>query len=67
MNYETLLDKYRTKQVFIYGKSVIQIVDTKTYVDAGSKKTDFIFHTERNNRGIITVEHEDTTVKDFAF
>ncbi|MCP3873834.1 MAG: hypothetical protein GY699_11835 [Desulfobacteraceae bacterium] len=61
MNYDTLLEKYRTKQVFIYGRSVIHIVDTQTYIDTGIKKTDFIFHTERNNRGIITVENEDTT------
>jgi hypothetical protein len=66
MNYETLLEKYRTKEVFIHGRSVIQIVETQTYFDAEIKKTDFIFHTERNNRGIITVEHENTTAENFA-
>ncbi len=62
MNYETLLERYRTKEVFVYGRSVIQIVDTKTYVDAGIKKTDFIYHTERNNRGVITVAFEDPVI-----
>lgn len=66
MNYETLLKRYRTKEAFIYGRSVIQIVDKKTYVDAGIKKTDFIYHTERHNRGIITVRSEDTTAENPA-
>ena len=57
MTYETLLEKYRTKEVFIYGRSVMQIVEKKTYVDSGIYKTDFIFHTERNRRGIITAVH----------
>lgn len=57
MDYDTLLEKYRTKEVFIYGRSVMQLVDKQTYVNSGIKKTDFIFETERHNRGIITVEH----------
>ena len=59
MDYEALLEKYRTKEVFIYGRSVMQIVDKKTYFDSGTKKTDFIYQTERQNRGVITVAHED--------
>ena len=57
MDYNTLLEKYRKKEVFIYGRSVMQLVGKKTYVDSGIKKTDFIFQTERHNRGIITVDH----------
>lgn len=63
MNYETLLEKYRTKEIFIYGRSVVQIVEKKTYFDSGIHKTDFIFHTERNRRGIITIEHGDPIAK----
>ncbi len=59
MTYETLLDKYKTQEVFIYGKSVIQIVDMETSVDLGVRKTNFIYHTDRNRRGLITVEHDD--------
>jgi hypothetical protein len=58
MDYDTLLEKYKNKEVFIYGKSVMQLIDKKTYVDSGIKKTDFIFQTERLNRGIITVEND---------
>jgi hypothetical protein len=36
----------------------MQLIDKKTYVDSGIKKTDFIFQTERLNRGIITVEND---------
>lgn len=61
MDYDTLMERYRTKQAFIYGRSVMQIIDTKTYVDAGITKTDFIYKTERNNRGIITLAHEKPT------
>lgn len=59
MKYEMLLEKYRTKEVFIYGRSVVRIVEKKTYVDSGVRKTDFVFQTERNHRGIITVPNED--------
>ncbi len=59
MTYKELLKNYRSKKVFIYGRSVIQIVDMETYEDQGVKKTNFIYHTDRNRRGVITVEHED--------
>ena len=59
MDYETLMEKYRTKEVFIYGRSVVRIVEKKTYVDAGIRKTDFVFQTDRNHRGIITVPNEN--------
>ncbi len=57
MTYQQLLKKYHTRKVFIYGRSVVQIVDKQTYIDDGEKKTDFIYHTERNRRGVITVSH----------
>jgi len=67
MTYKELLKNYRSKKVFIYGRSVIRIVDMETYADKDVLKTDFIYHTERNRRGVITVEHEDRPVKeDFA-
>ena len=59
MTYEELLAKYKSKEVFIYGKSVVQIVDMETRYNAGFKQTDFIYHTDRNRRGIITVDHDD--------
>ncbi|MEH0019646.1 MAG: hypothetical protein V6Z89_08335 [Desulfobacter sp.] len=59
MDYDTLLEKYRTKETFIYGRSVMQIVDKNTYEDSGVTKTDFIYQTERQNRGVITVAHEE--------
>ena len=58
MTYDELLDKYRSKEVFIYGRSVVQIVDMATRCDSDHMKTDFIFHTDRNRRGIITIAHE---------
>ncbi len=58
MTYEELLKKYKTKEVFIYGKSVIHLVDMKTYVESDTVKTDFIFHTDRNRRGVIKIAHE---------
>jgi len=58
MTYEELLDKYRSKEVFIHGRAVIQIVEMKTYVESEILKTDFIYHTERNRRGVITIEHK---------
>ena len=65
MDYETLMEKYRSKEVFIYGRSVVRIVEKKTYVDAGTRKTDFVFQTDRNHRGIITVPNENKdNVKD---
>lgn len=64
MTYKDLLKKYRAKKVFIYGRSVIQIVDMETYADSDKLKTDFIYHTERNRRGVITVEHEGRAVTD---
>jgi len=66
MTYKSLLEKYRTKEVFIYGRSVVQLVDKKTYVDSGVKKTDFEYHTDRHRRGLITVEHEDENLAQFA-
>ena len=66
MDYETLLDKYKTKEVFIYGRSVVQIVDMETYDDSGTLKTDFIYHTERNRRGKITIKHKDKTTENLA-
>ena len=59
MDYDTLLEKYKNKEVFIYGRSVVRIVDKNTYVDSGIKKTDFIYQTERLNRGTITVENNE--------
>jgi hypothetical protein len=59
MDYKALLKKYQTKEVFIYGRSVMQIVDKHTYVDSGIEKTDFIFQTERLNRGAITVANAE--------
>ncbi len=58
MTYDELLKKYQSKEVFIYGKSVVQIVDIQTRCEKNSKKTDFIYHTERNRRGIITIDHQ---------
>lgn len=60
MNFQSLFQKFQNQEAFIHGNSVIQIVDMKTYTDAGRLKTDFIFHTERLRRGIITVEHQNT-------
>ena len=57
MTFEDLKNKYETKEVFIYGKSVIQIVDMKTYEESDIRKTDFIYHTDRNRRGVITIEN----------
>ena len=54
MTYEELVDHYRSKKVFIYGKSVVQIVDMQTYIDSGILQTDFFYHTERHHRGTIT-------------
>ena len=62
MTYKELLKHYRNNSVFIYGRSVVQIVDMETYVDAETVKTDFIYHTERNRRGVITVEHQNKEV-----
>lgn len=62
MTYKELLKNYRAKKVFIYGRSVVQIVDMETYVDNKVLKTDFIYHTDRNRRGVITVEHEGKDV-----
>ena len=59
MTYEELLAKYKSKEAFIYGRSVVQIVEMKTRCDPESMKTDFIYHTERNRRGIITIAHEE--------
>ncbi|MFH2092058.1 MAG: hypothetical protein ABIJ31_06815 [Pseudomonadota bacterium] len=66
MTYKELLKKYNSKEVFIYGKSVIQIVEMETYVDSDVKKTDFIYHTERNRRGVITIAHDDQVTEKFA-
>ncbi len=66
MTYKSLLEKYRTKEVFIYGRSVVQLVDKKTYVDSGITKTDFEYHTDRHRRGLITVEHDDHASEQFA-
>lgn len=57
MDYNTLMEKYRTQEAFIYGRSVMQIVETRTYEEDGVTKTDFIYKTERQNRGVITVAH----------
>ena len=35
MTYKELLKNYRTKKVFIYGRSVIQIVDMETREEEG--------------------------------
>ena len=59
MTYNDLLKKYRSGEVFIYGRSVVQIVDMATRCDTDDMKTDFIYHTERNRRGIITVSNEE--------
>ena len=66
MTYKELLKKYRSKEVFIYGKSVIQIVEMETYEDSGVLKTNFIYHTERNRRGVITKEHDGKPTEHFA-
>jgi hypothetical protein len=66
MTYKELLKNYRSKKVFIYGRSVIQIVDMETYTDSNHLKTDFIYHTERNRRGVITVTHDDQVTEKFA-
>lgn len=66
MTYKELLKNYRSEKVFIYGRSVIQIVDKETYVDDGIKKTDFIYHTDRNRRGVITIDHEGDVSENFA-
>ena len=58
MTYESLLEKYRTKEAFIYGRSVIQIVDKEDIIDNGIRKTTFHYQTERLNRGVITVDRE---------
>jgi hypothetical protein len=64
MNYEELLSKYRTKEVFIYGRSVIQLTDMETYLDSQVLKTDFIFHTDRNRQGVISIVHDDPLAND---
>ncbi len=51
MTYETLLDKYKTQEVFIYGKSVIQIVDMETTVDLGIEKQ-ILFTTQIEIAGV---------------
>ena len=61
MTYEELLDHYRSKTVFEYGKSIIQIAEMETYIDSDTLKTDFIYHTDRNRRGIISITHEKTS------
>ncbi len=66
MTYKELLKNYWSKKVFIYGRSVIQIVDMDTYMDKDRKKTDFVYHTERNRRGVITVEHDGPMPEGFA-
>lgn len=66
MTYKELLSNYRSKKVFIYGKSVVQIVDMETYKDGDTLKTDFIYHTERNRRGKITVAHDGNINEEFA-
>ena len=66
MTYKELNRNYWSKKVFIYGRSVIQIVDKETYVDEDVLKTDFIYHTERNRRGIITVEHGESSTQGLA-
>ncbi len=58
MTYEELLNNYRSSTVFIYGRSVMQIVDMTTYMDSDVLKTDFIFNTDRNRKGVITIDHE---------
>lgn len=62
MDYDELMEKYRTKESFIYGRSVMQIVDKETYMDNGIRKTKFYYQTERLNRGVITVDNEPDTV-----
>jgi hypothetical protein len=62
MTYNDLMKKYRSNEVFIYGRSVMQIVDTVTYQEEGITKTDFVFKTDRNRRGIITKAHFDEEV-----
>lgn len=66
MTYKDLLKKYRTNKVFIYGRSVIQIVDMETYTEDEKIKTDFVYHTERNRRGVITIEHDGKVNEEFA-
>lgn len=63
MTYEELLDNYRSKTVFEYGRSIIQIAEMETYIDSGILKTDFIYHTDRQRRGVITIAHEKTSAE----
>ncbi|HCY88336.1 MAG TPA: hypothetical protein DHV36_24580 [Desulfobacteraceae bacterium] len=58
MTYESLMEKYRTKDSFIYGRSVIQIVDKETFTEEGVRKTNFYYQTDRLNRGVITVVND---------
>ena len=57
MTYEQLLEKYKTKEVFIYGRSVMQIVDMSTQCRNRTLETDFTYRTDRHHRGVITVAH----------
>ena len=66
MEFKSLLNKFETQEVFIYGKSVIQIVEMKTYIDNNQLKSDFIYHTDRNRRGIITITHKDKESENLA-
>lgn len=66
MTYKELLKNYRTKKVFIYGRGVIQIVDMENYTEDDIMKTDFIYQTERNRRGVITIEHDKKAEEKFA-
>ena len=59
MTYDELMEKYRSKEVFIYGRSVVQIVDRETRYEGNTRHTDFIYHTDRNRRGIISVAHAE--------
>ena len=61
MTYESLMEKYRTKESFIYGRSVMQIVDKKNFVEEGVRKTKFYYQTDRLNRGVITVVNDPGT------
>jgi hypothetical protein len=61
MTYKSLMEKYRTKESFIYGRSVMQIVDKESVVDEGVRKTKFYYQTDRLNRGIITVVDDSGT------
>ncbi|MCG8616288.1 MAG: hypothetical protein MI802_08735 [Desulfobacterales bacterium] len=61
MTYKSLMEKYKTKESFIYGRSVMQIVDKETFVDGGIRKTKFYYQTDRLNRGVITVSNDPGT------